>query len=488
MFEDGQEEVPLSAAQLREQLVQQLVTGGAIRSSQIAQAFSDIPRELFLPPDISLEKVYTDDAIVVKWNDAKAATSSSTQPFLMADMLEALDLQPGQNVLEIGAGVGYNAAIMIHVLGDGNLLTSIDLDPAMAETTRQNLIKLGAVYERATIVTGDGSQGYLPNAPYDRIIVTVQQWEISPDWVNQLKEGGILILPLSISAHVWGGLIPAFRKEADGTLRAVGASHGGFMPMRGRMAHPQAQQDEVDAPPRSRPVRLGLLASEVLNELPPNSSPDLYVTDSGLPKSVLELLENQAELCYNPSEILQFNVGELPPSTVKWNTMSLEQRRASRAYFGYTSLLAIAVEDCISTLLIGLYPPTETTAEFEEAPPTDNTLRFEARGLVLALMLPDKTSFDLVLLISGLAQGWWVTTSRKKRHDTQTQNLALAKLLEVWEIWHQLSQPMPSDYRPLAYPADQLPPGPGFVIHRKYYNLLIPTNWKDMEQDWSKSN
>jgi protein-L-isoaspartate(D-aspartate) O-methyltransferase len=471
MSEGEQEQAELTADQLRARLVQQLIAGGAIRSEPIARAFTEVPREIFLPPEIPLDRVYTDDAIVVKWNEAKAATSSSTQPYLMADMLEALDLQPGMRVLEIGAGVGYNAAIIIHVLGDSALLTSVDLDPAMAEIARQNLLKLGPLYERATVIAGDGSQGYPPNAPYDRIIVTVQQWEISPDWVGQLKEGGLIILPLSISSQVWGGLIPCFRKENDGTLTAVSASHGGFMPMRGQMAHPQAKQDEVDGAPRSHPVRLGLPVSEVITEAPPNTNPDLYVTDSGLPAAALELLQQAENLRFIPDKSLQFNVGELPPPGLKWNDMSPAQRRASRAYFGYTSLLAVAVDDWISTLLIAV-PARKDGAE--PAQPPDGW-RYEARGLALAIPLPEQPGFDLVLLVAGTAQGWRAAPEGAEPNQAESPNLALAKLQEVWEVWQRMNQPLPSDYRPIAYPADQPPPGPGYVIRRDFYNLLIPT-------------
>lgn len=471
MSQGEPEQTPLAAEQLRARLVQQLVAGRAIRSPNIAQAFAEVPRELFLPPEIPLEKVYSDDAIVVKWNESRAATSSSTQPYLMADMLEALDLAPGQKVLEIGAGVGYNAAILIHVLGDGGLLTSVDLDPAMAETARQNLIKLGSPYDRATVIAADGSLGYPPNAPYDRIIVTVQQWEISPDWVDQLKVGGILILPLSISMHIWGGLIPALRKEADGTLRAVGASHGGFMPMRGQMAHPRAQQDDSGGTQRQNIASLKILPSEVLpggseeNEFP------LMVSLSGLPLPVAEkLVKNPDQLHYIPNGTVEFEVGDLPPANLKWNDMNANQRRASRTYYGYTSLLSIANEDQLSTLLATAPAPApeETDQGNEEAPRSV----LEPRGLALAMPLPGEQSFDLALLVAGTAYGWRVTLDQNESGNSE--NLALAKLNEVWQTWESLNQPMPSEYRPAAYPSSQPPPGPGYVIHRKYYNFLIP--------------
>jgi protein-L-isoaspartate(D-aspartate) O-methyltransferase len=475
MSQTEEEQNFASTAQLRERLVQQLISGGAIRSSQIRDAFADVPRENFLPPEVPLEKVYSDDAIVVKWNEARIATSSSTQPYLMADMLEALDVQPGMKVLEIGAGVGYNAAIIAHVLGDGALLTSVDLDPAMAEIARQNLIRLGSPYDRTNVIAGDGSLGYPPNAPYDRIIVTVQQWEISPDWVAQLKVGGILILPLSISIHVWGGLIPALRKEADGTLRAVAASHGGFMPMRGQMAHPTARQDEVDGPPQPSLVPLKLEASELAPNLPVAGKFPFLVSTQGLPERVAELLATeQDKLNYWPNGNFQLGIEELPPSNLKWNELNQEQRRASRAYYGYTSLLAVALEDQLATLVVTVLPPSASETESESGEQGRTIIR-EAYGLVVALLLPASDSFDLALLIGVLARGWRVGLNSELQPAGNTdQNTALAKLQEIWENWQHLKRPLPSDYRPQAYPANRPAPGPGFIIHRKYYNLLIP--------------
>ncbi|NWJ44235.1 MAG: methyltransferase, FxLD system, partial [Chloroflexi bacterium] len=92
------------AAELRAQLVELLKQGLAFKNPLIESAFLTIPREHFLPPELTLEKVYTDDAIVVKYTDDGMPSSSSSQPYLMADMLEVLQLEPGMKVLEIGAG------------------------------------------------------------------------------------------------------------------------------------------------------------------------------------------------------------------------------------------------------------------------------------------------------------------------------------------------------------------------------------------------
>ena len=96
--------------------VEELKSKGAIQSPRVEEAFRAVPRHLFLP-EVPLERVYRDEAILTKRQDGQLVSSSS-QPTMMAIMLEQLDLQPGHRVLEIGAGSGYNAGLMAHIVGD----------------------------------------------------------------------------------------------------------------------------------------------------------------------------------------------------------------------------------------------------------------------------------------------------------------------------------------------------------------------------------
>ncbi len=103
-----------SSAALRRGLVDHLRTRGHLRDDRVAAAFAAVPRELFLAEHAErhgLADVYRDDAIVTQRDPAGTPTSSSSQPAIMAEMLEMLDLRAGQRVLEIGAGTGYNAAL-----------------------------------------------------------------------------------------------------------------------------------------------------------------------------------------------------------------------------------------------------------------------------------------------------------------------------------------------------------------------------------------
>src|SRR4051812_2082062 len=111
---------------LRQALVDKLRADQSIRSRPVEAAFRAVPRHLFVP-ETPLEDVYRDMVIPTK-KESGQWISSSSQPTIMAIMLEQLQLKPGQRVLEIGAGTGYNAALIAHIVGSKGYVTTIDLD------------------------------------------------------------------------------------------------------------------------------------------------------------------------------------------------------------------------------------------------------------------------------------------------------------------------------------------------------------------------
>lgn len=216
-------------------LVDTLKRKGDLTDPRIEAAFLQVPRQLFLP-GLPPEQVYVDDAIVIKRDPDGTATSSSSQPSMMVIMLEQLQLRPGDNVLEIGTGTGYNAAIMQHVVRPTGKVTSIEYDKVIAQEAQINLQH--AIMGDVTVVHGDGAQGFAPRANYDRIIATVGVWDVPHAWVRQLKQRGILVAPMWMDGLQYSA---AFHLQPDGTLYSENNRPCGFVRLRGAFAGPEVQ-------------------------------------------------------------------------------------------------------------------------------------------------------------------------------------------------------------------------------------------------------
>jgi protein-L-isoaspartate(D-aspartate) O-methyltransferase len=219
---------------LRDHLVEHLSADGRIESAAVAQAFRVVPRHVFLP-DIDPAVVYTDEAFPTKRGQHGIPVSSSSQPAIMAVMLEQLGVEPGHHILEIGAGTGYNAALLDRLVGPTGSVTTIDIDEDLVVSAREHLAAARA--SRVEVVHGDGGLGWPDRAPYDRIIVTVGAWDIPSAWAEQLAPHGRLVLPLSLRT-VLPSVSVAFEPVAD-HLASVSIRPCGFMPMRGAFARPQ---------------------------------------------------------------------------------------------------------------------------------------------------------------------------------------------------------------------------------------------------------
>ncbi|WP_376797489.1 methyltransferase, FxLD system [Thermogemmatispora sp.] len=187
-----QRQAPLE--ELQQALVEHLKARGFLRTARVEAAFRAVPRHLFLP-GVPLEEVYRDQVVPLKVVDG-VCISSSSQPAIMAIMLEQLGLEPGQRVLEIGAASGYNAALMAHIVGESGSVVTVDIDEDLVAGARAHLEAAG--YGQVRVICGDGAQGYPPAAPYDRIILTVASGDIAAPWYEQLKPNGRLLLPLVV--------------------------------------------------------------------------------------------------------------------------------------------------------------------------------------------------------------------------------------------------------------------------------------------------
>lgn len=212
-------------ADLRARLVEGLRGGRSVTTLAVEAAFRKVPRHLFVP-HVSPEEAYRDTAIPTRWAGGWP-TSSSSQPAIMAIMAEQLSLEPGHRVLEIGAGTGYNAAILQELVGPSGQVVTVDIQPDVAAAAASHL--RGAGYDGVTVVTGDGGFGHPSGAPFDRIIVTAAVADASPHWDEQLVEGGLFVAPLRVSTM---SLSVAFEKQGR-VLRSRSAQCCGFMPLVG---------------------------------------------------------------------------------------------------------------------------------------------------------------------------------------------------------------------------------------------------------------
>ncbi len=203
----------------RTELGRVLMAGGAL-TSDWASAFAAVPRAAFLPelmwpwdmgagrsvavskaedPAAWQEYADADTPIVTQWDDGQHAgtepgivsTSSMSMPSVVFRMLRDLDVGPGDRVLEIGTGTGWNAALLAHRLGSENVY-SVEVDEAVATAARTALERFGLPVH---VVHGDGFRGYPPAAPYDRIIATCGLRSIPFAWVEQCRPGGVIVAP-----------------------------------------------------------------------------------------------------------------------------------------------------------------------------------------------------------------------------------------------------------------------------------------------------
>lgn len=213
----------------RRGLVEELWDKSALRTDGVAAAIEAVAREVFVP-EMPLDKVYTDTPWVTR-RDESGPTSSASQPAIVALMLELLEVHPGDRVLEVGAGTGYNAALLAVLAGSEGRVVTVDLQPDVATEAREHLDAAG--YGWVGVIAGDGAAGYAPGAPYDRLIATASVWETPAAWIQQLREGGRIVMPLRLN----GTQVVMALERRGVSLVGIEAVPGGFMQLRGAAGH-----------------------------------------------------------------------------------------------------------------------------------------------------------------------------------------------------------------------------------------------------------
>ncbi|MDV9174117.1 methyltransferase, FxLD system [Streptomyces sp. W16] len=211
----------------RNHLVDEIVAGRSLPAS-VELAMRTVARDQHLP-GLDPFSAYTDEAVSIKENPGgPLPLSLASVPSVVAMMLAQLDAQPGDRVLEIGAGTGYNAALLAEIVGEDGEVTTVDIEHDVALHARTALNKTG--YERVTVIERDGLKGAPENAPYDRIIATVGLWDLPHTWWEQLTDGGQLVLPFR-----WRGQTQSVSLTRRGdTFVSDGMELCGFVPVIGQ--------------------------------------------------------------------------------------------------------------------------------------------------------------------------------------------------------------------------------------------------------------
>ncbi|MFF8727281.1 methyltransferase domain-containing protein [Streptomyces sp. NPDC015171] len=234
------------AAAARAALVREIDAEGVWSGDPVwREAFAAVPRHLFLPyyyaagpggcerrwgesPEPGARErwvcgAYTDAPLATRLRDGELLSSSS-QPSLMARMLVALGVGDGDRVLEVGAGTGYNAALLAHRLGADDLVTTVDLEPEITESARRHLAAAG---HRPVVVTGDGARGVPERAPFDRIIATCEPPTVPRAWLAQCRPGARVLTPLAT------GLLALTVRDAEHAEGRFLPRPAFFVPLRG---------------------------------------------------------------------------------------------------------------------------------------------------------------------------------------------------------------------------------------------------------------
>lgn len=170
-----------------DKLIQGLKCMEHLKSARVEEALRKYKREFFVPKEVR-DMAYRDFPLAIGFNQ------TISQPSAVAIMTEALDIKEGNKVLEIGTGSGWQTSILSYMVGDNGHVYSIEFLEELAESARANLNKVGA--KNVEVFVGDGSTGMIAKSPFDRIIVTAACPEIPKPLLEQLKEGGTMVLPV----------------------------------------------------------------------------------------------------------------------------------------------------------------------------------------------------------------------------------------------------------------------------------------------------
>ena len=203
----------------REAMVERQLKRRGIGDQRLLDAFRQVPREQFVSAAYA-HLAYGDHPLPIE------AGQTISQPYIVALMIGAAGVEPGDSVLEVGAGSGYAAAVLSRIAAR---VVGIERQHELAAAARERLARLG--YGNVEIVEGDGTRGWPEAAPYDAILAAASGSHIPPALVEQLKTGGAIVMPLGKPGAVQK-LVKAVKRD-DGTLQQSDLGPVRFVPLIG---------------------------------------------------------------------------------------------------------------------------------------------------------------------------------------------------------------------------------------------------------------
>jgi protein-L-isoaspartate(D-aspartate) O-methyltransferase len=226
----------------RDRMVLEQLCARGVSNQRVLDAMRCVAREAFVPESLR-QAAYSDRPLPI------GEGQTISQPYIVAAMAEALGLRGDENVLEIGTGSGYDAAVLAHI---ARAVHTIERIPSLARRARETLRRLG--YGSVEVIEGDGSVGWRPAAPYDAIVATAEAPRIPPSLRAQLRPGGRLVMPVADPRY--GQALVRMIRGVDGHDRVESIEPVRFVPLIGVEGWPDEQawrrstHDGAGRPPR----------------------------------------------------------------------------------------------------------------------------------------------------------------------------------------------------------------------------------------------
>jgi len=244
------------AASTLERMLEEQLRARGIRGERVLYAFRRVPRTAFVPEE-ARDRAYDDTALEIGHGQ------TISQPYIVALMTELLDLKGDERVLEVGTGSGYQAAILAELAKE---VCTVEIVPELAAAARLRLTRHG--YRNVHVKQGDGALGWREYAPYDAIIVTAVAPQVPRALIEQLRDGGVLVMPIGEPAR---RQVLARGVKRGGKLRTREITEVRFVPMTGEVMRRGSVGGWRDDDVRPTPERSSAPADS-------GAAPDAYPT------------------------------------------------------------------------------------------------------------------------------------------------------------------------------------------------------------------